>query len=80
MIVIFSFTAVHISINDSLPAFTIVAMMDLRHITGTSIEQMLDAAYYSFEVLIEETKKLPVHLNDIYEVVIFDLIQCNTHQ
>ncbi len=41
---------------------------------------MVDAAYDSFEVLMEETEEIPIDVNDIYELTVFDLVRYNTKE
>ncbi len=43
-----------------------------------SFEEMVDQAYDSFTVLMEETHEAPVDVDDIYEVLVFDLVGCNS--
>jgi len=49
-------------------------------VQGDSYEEMVDKAYHSLEAMKEEFHNILVHIDDIYEVVIFNLFSCNTQE
>jgi hypothetical protein len=52
----------------------------LADVCGQAFKTMVDAAYDSFQVLMEEAEEISIDVNDIYELTVFDLVRCNTEE